>query len=122
MKDLSTLRIYRLALEISEQVWNVVDKWDKFEKWTIGKQFVDATDGIGATMNEGYYRYSSKDQARLFQYSLASAKETELWLWRAHRRKLIEEELYQNIRQKLSDLCPQCLRYIQILRNQSPNH
>jgi four helix bundle protein len=56
MKDLSELRIYRLAVEIGEDVWKIVNSWeDSFAKWTIGKQWVDSSDSISANMMEGYY-------------------------------------------------------------------
>ena len=48
MKDLSGLRIYRLAVEVAEEVWKEVSTWDNFAKWSVGKQLVDAADGIGA--------------------------------------------------------------------------
>lgn len=32
MKDLSELRIYLLAVEISEAIWEQVMKWDSFAK------------------------------------------------------------------------------------------
>ena len=115
MKDLSTLRIYRIAVEVGEGVWQVVDEWDKFAKWTIGKQLVDSADGIAATMIEGYYRNSRGDQAKFFRYALSSAKETELWLYRAHERGLIREEEYVSLRDKLSNLVPQTISYIQKL-------
>ncbi len=97
MKDLSSLRIYSLAVSIGEDVWNLVYKWNSFAKWSLGKQMVDSADGIAATMIEGYYRYSKGDQAKFFQYSLALAKETELWLWRAKQRNLIDADIYVKI-------------------------
>lgn len=48
MADLSTLRIYKIAVEIGEEAWLVVSAWDKFEKWTIGKQLSDAADSVAA--------------------------------------------------------------------------
>ncbi len=62
MKDLSELRIYRLAVEVAEEVWT----WDNFAKWCVGKQLVDAADGIGATMIEGYYPHGARDQGKFF--------------------------------------------------------
>jgi hypothetical protein len=33
---LEELEVYRVAMEIGEIVWNVVIKWDYFEKKTLG--------------------------------------------------------------------------------------
>lgn len=116
MKNLSELRIYRLSVDVSQLVWNEVIVWDKFAKWTLGTQFVNAADSISSNIIEGYYRYSKADQRRFIQYSFASAKETELWLWKAKERKLIEKSGYEKIRTILDNLLPQILMYIKSLK------
>lgn len=113
MKDLAELRIYRLAVDIAEQVWLEVDGWDKFAKWSIGKQIVEAADGIAATMIEGYYRNTPGDQKKFFRYALSSAKETTLWWWRAKNRNLISKpDRYETVRKNLDDLMPQTVNFI----------
>ena len=42
------LRVYQLAEEIADFVWEAVLKWDSFPKSTIGKQLVNSADSIGA--------------------------------------------------------------------------
>lgn len=32
------LRVYELAMDLGEDVWNVVDRWNYFQKDTVGKQ------------------------------------------------------------------------------------
>ena len=41
------LRVYQLAEEIADLIWEVVFKWDCFPQSTIGKQLVDSADSIG---------------------------------------------------------------------------
>jgi four helix bundle protein len=89
MKDVTELRIYKLALEIGEIVWNEVLTWNSFSKWTIGKQLVESADSISANMMEGYYRNQKGDLKKFFQYALASSKESELWVQKANNRKII---------------------------------
>ncbi len=113
MIDIESLRIYKLAVEIGEDVWTVVNSWeDKFAKWTLGKQWVESADSISATMKEGYYRNQTGDLRKFFQYSLASAKEAELWLSKSYHRKLVSEPQYQQLQQKFSDLIPQTINFI----------
>ena len=38
------LRVYNLAEEIADLVWEVVSKWDYFAKDTVGKQLVNSAD------------------------------------------------------------------------------
>ena len=42
------LRVYQLAEEITDRVWEVVLEWDSFPQSTIGRQLVNSTDSIGA--------------------------------------------------------------------------
>jgi len=117
LKDLSSLRIYRLSIEIGDIVWHIVEGWDNFSKWTIGKQLVDSSDGIAATMIEGYYRNSKGDQRKFFRYALSSSKETELWVYRAYKRGLIGEDDYSVLRDRLSNLIPQIINFIHKLKD-----
>jgi four helix bundle protein len=112
MKDLSELRIYHLAVEIGEEIWQSVSQWESFAKWTIGKQIAESADGIAAQMIEGYYRKTLGEQRKFFQYALSSAKETELWLWRARKRELLSNKKYSEIKENLENLIPQTINYI----------
>jgi four helix bundle protein len=125
MKDLSELGIYRLGVDVGEAVWQDVMTWDSFAKWTLGKQLVDAADGIAATMMEGCYRYSSAEQRKFFQYAFASSKETSLDWWRAKHKNLItDESRYNDVQSKLEDLFPQTLNYIHLMQENAskPKH
>ena len=31
------IKVYQLAMDLGEKVWNIVNKWNYFEKDTIGK-------------------------------------------------------------------------------------
>ena len=42
------LRVYNLSEEIADLIWDIVLKWDRFARDTIGKQLVNASDSIGA--------------------------------------------------------------------------
>jgi hypothetical protein len=46
---LNDIEAYRIAFKLSNQVWDIVLKWDYFAKDTIGKQFVKSVDSISAT-------------------------------------------------------------------------
>ena len=113
MKEIDSLRIYQLAVEIGEIVWQIVNSWDdKFAKWTVGKQWVESADSISATMKEGYYRNQKGDLRKFFQYSFSSAKEAEHWLSKSYNRKLVSESQYQELNQKFQDYFPQTVNFI----------
>lgn len=57
---LDDLEIYQLSMEIGEFVWAIVDKWNYFQKKTVGEQFTRSADSIAANISEGYGRYFLK--------------------------------------------------------------
>lgn len=61
--NVETLRVYRLAEELPDRVWNIVLGWNYFARETIGKQLVRAVDSIGANISEGSARGSFLDNS-----------------------------------------------------------
>ena len=90
--SLEKLDAYRTAFELSNCVWDVVQAWDNFPRWTVGKQLVDATDSISANIAEGFDRYHKKDKIRYYSYSAGSAKESLDWINKSINRGLLNEE------------------------------
>ncbi|MEO5947988.1 MAG: four helix bundle protein [Chitinophagaceae bacterium] len=73
---LEDLEVYKVAMEIGEIVWKVVDRWEYFSKKTLGAQYVDAADSIALNISEGYGRFHFKENKNFCYYSRGSAKET----------------------------------------------
>ena len=57
---LEELKVYQLAMNVGEKVWEIVSKWDYFTKDTVGKQLVKSVDSIAANISEGYGRFHYK--------------------------------------------------------------
>jgi four helix bundle protein len=91
---LEDLEIYRIAMELGEEIWSVVGQWDYFGKKTVGDQLVRAADSIAANLSEGYGRYSYKENRNFCYYSRGSLMETKTWLTKAKNRSLIAEAVY----------------------------
>ena len=89
--NLEDLKVYNLSMELGERVWSHVEKWNYFQKDTIGKQLVRAVDSIAANLSEGYGRYHFKENRNFSYYSRGSLYETKTWLAKAHHRKLISD-------------------------------
>jgi len=43
-------------LKLGEKIWQIVAEWDYFQKDTVGKQWVKASDSVGANISEGFGR------------------------------------------------------------------
>ena len=83
------LEVYKLAEELADTIWDVVRKWDRLARDTVGKQLIRAADSIGANLAEGSGRASNADTRRFLRIARGSLQETQHWLRRAFRRKLL---------------------------------
>ena len=98
MIKLIDLEVYKVALLIGEKVWEVVNHWDHFNKDTLGKQFVRASDSMSLNIAEGYGRYFYKENKNFNYYSRGSAFESTTCLKKALERRLITEEENKTLR------------------------
>ena len=107
-----TLEVYQLSESLADMIWDIVGKWKAFEKDTIGKQIVRASDSIGANIAEGTGRGSFGDNIRFAKISRASLFETKHWLRRAYKRKLLSESQTNEIKKIIEELSPKISAYI----------
>ncbi len=92
MISLIDLEVYKVAMLIGDRVWETTDKWDYFNKDTLGKQFVKAADSIALNIAEGYGRFFFKENKNFNYYSRGSAFECTSCLRKAFTRQLITAE------------------------------
>jgi four helix bundle protein len=116
---LEDFKVYQMAMEIGEEIWNTVTKWDYFAKDTIGKQFVRAIDSVAANLSEGFGRYHYREAKNFSYYSRGSLYESKTWLTKAHNRNLIETEDYKRISAVLESIGVKLNNYIKSIGNTS---
>ncbi|MFO7527094.1 MAG: four helix bundle protein [Ignavibacteriaceae bacterium] len=109
------LEIFILAEKLADEIWEMVIKWETFSKNTVGKQLVDAADGVGS--GKGSY----VDFRRYIKISRGSLYETKYWLRRAHKRKLINEIQTSKIKPIMDELLPKLNGFKKYLDNQIDN-
>ena len=115
------LRVYNLAEEIEDLIWEIVGKWDYFAKDTIGKQLVNSADSVGANIAEGYGRGSHADNRRFAKISRGSLFEVKHWLRRAYKRKLLSEEEISSLQELIKELTPKLSAYINSISKRMEN-
>ena len=91
------LEVYRLAMEMGERVWRIVERWDFFAKDTVGKQWVRTADSVAANLSEGFGRFSFKENRQFGYYSRGSLFETRTWLTKARNRQLVATVDYDKL-------------------------
>ena len=106
------LRVFQLAEQLADEIWDIVNTWKYFEKITVGQQWVDAADSVGANIAEGAGRGSPNDNKRFIRISRGSLNETKYWLRRAIKRQLINAEQITKLNQLIDKLGPSLNAYL----------
>ena len=109
--NFENLRVYKLAEELSDGIWNIVLRWDKFAKDTVGKQIVRSADSIGANIAEGTGRHDFQDNRRFVKIARGSLNETQHFLRRAFKRDLLTAADVKKIKPLVDNLAPQLNSY-----------
>jgi len=102
--NLDELEVYQLAETFSDEIWFLVGEWDYFARDTVGKQIVRAADSISANIAEGYGRYHYKENRNFCYFSRGSIIETKGWLRKSKIRKLITENQFADLIEKLQTI------------------
>jgi len=102
--NFENLDVYRLSEDLADAVWDIVIRWQQFPRSTVGEQVVRSADSIGANIAEGVGRGSFKDNRRFVRIARGSLNETQHWLRRAYRRKLLNDDDVARIRPMIDEL------------------
>lgn len=106
------LRVYQLAEQLADEVWELVRRWDILARDTVGKQLVRAADSVGANIAEGAGRYCHPDNKRFVRIARGSLNETQHWLRRAHRRQLLTKDQTDRLSAVMNELGPKLNAYL----------
>ena len=119
--NFENLRIYKLAEQLADAIWVIVLKWDYFERDTVGKQIVRSADSVGANIAEGTGRGSFQDNKRFAKIARGSLNETQHFLRRSFRRKLLSAADVKKLKPLVDNLAPQLNAYIKSIGRTEPN-
>ncbi len=110
--NFESLRIYQLAENLADQVWLIVVKWNVFARDTVGKQLVKAADSVGANIAEGSGRGAFLDNRRFVRIARGSLNETQHWLRRAYKRRLLTDKETRSLKPIIEELAPKLNAYL----------
>ncbi len=126
-KRFQDLNVYRLAEELSEEIWQIVSGWQPLAIDTVGKQIIRSADSIGANRRatlrmfhplrnarvaEGVGRGSFNDNKRFVRIARGSLYETQHWLRRAYCRKLLTQQQLNKLKPLIDKLAPKLNAYL----------
>jgi four helix bundle protein len=110
---LNDLRIYQLSRELSSRAWTVYSRLDWTIKKTMGDQFIDSIDSVGANIAEGYFRFHYLDKIKFYYNARGSHAEAILhWLSLLRERNLVNENDYNDMVKISQELAPKLNNYI----------
>ena len=104
--NFENLKVYQMSETLADEIWDVVLGWDRFARDTVGGQIVRAADSIGANIAEGSGRGSFQDNRRFIRIARGSLKETQHFLRRAYKRKLLDDSQVNKIKPLVDNLAP----------------
>ncbi|MBA3355752.1 MAG: four helix bundle protein [Pyrinomonadaceae bacterium] len=106
------LQVYKLSEKLSDRIWRIVIRWDFLAKDTVGKQLIRAADSIGANIAEGSGRGTDPDLRRFLRIARGSLYETQHWLRRSYKRKLLTEKEVNDLLPIIKELTPKLNAYL----------
>ena len=110
--NFESLRVYQLSETLADEIWTIVMRWNVFARDTVGKQLVRAADSIGANIAEGTGRGTFVDNRRFVRIARGSLNETQHFLRRAYKRKLLSDKDIRALRPLVDELAPKLNAYL----------
>jgi len=110
--ELGKLEIYKLALKLSDNVWQIYTNWTNDLKYNIGNQVIRSIDSIGANIAEGYGRFHYKDSIKFYYNARGSLWESKHWIYLLYKRNLVDKKEYEEIIKDLEVLGKKLNRFI----------
>ena len=113
------LKVYQLARQLSKLAWEIYSHMTFEEKKTIGDQFIQSTDSIGANIAEGYSRYYHLDRVRFYYNARASQSEaTDHWLELLFERSKISQKTFEEYKSISKELQIKLNNFINHTKNE----
>ena len=110
--NFENLRVYKLSEKLADHIWDIALGWSVFARDTVGKQLVKSADSIGANISEGSGRGSFVDNRRFVRMARGSFNETQHWLRRAFKRKLLTKKQVDDLKPLMAELGPTLNAYL----------
>ena len=116
MRDFRKYVIWQKGIDIADTVYDICDKFPKFEIYALADQLRRASVSIASNIAEGASRTSSAEFAHYLEIAIGSAFEVETQLQIAQRRKYLTEEVYEELVKQLQSEERQINTFISKLR------
>lgn len=100
---LKNLKIYQIAVSMSDIAWEIYNDLPQTHRFHIGDQLLRCTDSVGANISESSGRFHFKDKLNFLYNSRGSLIEVYHWIYLLFKRKLISEEIFNDFQSLCDD-------------------
>ena len=119
---LEDLTLLKKAEAVADRVWQIATAWDEFSRDTVGKQWVRATDSVGANIAEAFGRFHYGEKINFLYYARGSVFESKYWLNRAQKRSLVSGEVHRELASEFTDIAVQLNNFVRSIKTQRQSH
>lgn len=102
--DFENLRVYQKSLDFVDGVFDIVKQLPQEYRHPIGDNFIRAALSIPNNLAEGNDKLSVKEKCRYFRTSKDSTRECVSILIVLHRRRLIGDQLFNDLKLAAKEL------------------
>lgn len=104
IRDFRDLEIYQLSLELTKDIYHIIDKFPDCEKFNIIDQLIRAVSSIGANIAEGFGRYHRKEFVKFLYISRGSLMEVLHFLILSNKLGYIKDNELKEFDEKIKIL------------------
>lgn len=102
--NFKNLNIWKLALDLANEVYNLTDQFPKNEEFGLKSQLRRCSVSVASNIAEGSSRSSNKDFNRFLEISLGSLYELQTQIIISSSRNYFDLEKLDNIENKITEL------------------
>ena len=104
MKSVEDLDVFKLAHEITLEIYHLTDKFPDCEKYGLISQIRRASMSIPMNLMEGSHRLNTKEYRQFVGIARGSAGELKYQLMLSRDLKYLTEDTYQQLREKAESI------------------
>lgn len=104
IKSFRDLKIYQLSVDLSKDIYQLVEKLPKSQKFVLNDQILRAVNSVGANIAEGFGRFHKKEFIQFLYLSRGSLMEVLHFLIICKELTYISKEQFNKLDQKITVL------------------
>lgn len=116
MKDFRDLQVWEKAHALTLDVYKAIASFPREELYGITSQIRRSSASIPTNIAEGCGRSGDAELARFMQISMGSASELEYQLLLAHDLNYLDDEIYAELHEKVTEVKRMLTSFIKTLR------